>query len=66
MNDAARPPTWDAADSAYQRHHFTCATCCAAGASQGADARCPAGQTLWGAYQSAGMPPHFLWIREHR
>ena len=63
MSEAVRPATWEAADLAYLEHHFTCPTCCAAGASHGAHPRCPAGQALWDAYQAAGLPPHFRWLR---
>lgn len=58
------PPDWDAADEAYRRHHFSCPTCCAAGVSTSAS-RCPEGLALWKAYESAGTPPHFLWIKPH-
>lgn len=54
---------WNAADSAYLRHHFSCPTCCAAGMAAGDRARCTNGQALWDAYQLAGLPPHFKWIK---
>lgn len=63
MTAADQPADWNAADRAYLEHHFTCPTCCAAGASQAAHPRCPAGQALWEVYQSAGMPLHFRWLQ---
>lgn len=58
------PPAWYAADRAYQLHHASCATCRAAGANpNNALQRCPAGAELWAAYQAAGDPPHFTWIK---
>jgi len=36
---------------AYHRHHFSCATCIAAGMRYGE--RCPTGLRLWRAYQAA-------------
>lgn len=40
-------------DKAYISHHFKCATCIAAGAAPGKQARCTDGQQLWDAYLKA-------------
>ena len=47
LKSAAASP-WLAQDSAYQRHHFTCRVCIAAG--KGFGSRCAAGAGLWAAY----------------
>lgn len=57
------PPDWYAADRAYQLHAAGCPTCQAAGANPATLQRCPTGAPLWATYQSAGMPPHFTWIK---
>ena len=56
-------PDWFAA-KAYQLHHASCSTCRAAGANPHTQQRCPTGSQLWTTYQSAGMPPHFTWLRK--
>lgn len=43
-------------DKAYIAHHFKCATCIAAGATPGKQARCPDGLLLWEAYNQAVRP----------
>lgn len=58
----ADPPSWHAADQAYQSHHTSCSTCIAAGKNPDLP-RCPQGQELWDAYNQAGEPPHFLWLQ---
>ncbi len=40
-------------DEAYIAHHFKCATCIAAGATPGKQARCPDGLQLWETYLQA-------------
>lgn len=57
---------WEAADKAYQLHHFSCPQCRAAGAAPGRQERCPEGLALWTKYLDAGDPPHFTWIRKRR
>ena len=57
------PPDWYAADRAYQLHHTGCSQCRAAGANPSGLQRCPTGAELWAAYQQAGNPPHFTWIK---
>lgn len=57
---------WHAADRAYQRHHSVCGHCRAAGMAPGQRERCAEGQALWAAYQEAGDPPHFKWLRYRR
>jgi hypothetical protein len=42
---------WREADRVYQLHHFTCATCIAAGRGYGL--RCGTGSVLWAAYSEA-------------
>jgi len=59
----SEPTPWHAADKAYQAHHGACAQCRAAGVNPAGQARCAAGAALWAAYQEAGDPPHFLWLR---
>ncbi len=57
------PPDWHAADAAYQLHHLNCPQCRAAGKSPAGVARCATGAELWAAYQQAGDPPHFTWLK---
>ena len=47
-------PDWETLDKAYQRHHFGCAVCVAAG--QGRGLRCGTGAALWSAYDAVDMP----------
>ena len=42
---------WLELDREYQRHHWTCATCCAAG--QGYGPRCGVGAALWSTQQGS-------------
>lgn len=63
MNGSS-PPDWPAADRAYQQHHTACPQCRAAGTSPNTQQRCPEGAQLWGTYQQAGDPPHFVWLRK--
>ena len=56
---------WEAADQAYQAHHFNCPHCISAGISRSQE-RCPDGQTLWTQYLNAGDPPHFTWLRQRQ
>ena len=58
------PSAWRTADKAYQAHHATCRQCWAAGLNPGGPARCAVGAGLWAAYQGAGDPPHFLFLRK--
>lgn len=44
---------WLELDSEYQRHHFACPTCIAAG--QGRGLRCGVGASLWTAYTVTGL-----------
>lgn len=46
-----------AADDQYQRHHWCCAECIAAGIRPGASDRCSEGASLWAAYLEAAAPP---------
>lgn len=59
----SEPSAWHAADKAYQAHHAACPQCCAAGLNPGGPARCAVGADLWAAYEGAGHPPHFMWLR---
>lgn len=59
-------PDWYAANKAYQLHHADCPTCRAAGANPHTQLRCPEGTQLWTTYQSAGMPPHFTWLKPRK
>lgn len=61
MNDSPNP--WRTADKAYQAHHGMCPQCRAAGLNPGGTPRCSEGAGLWAAYQEAGDPPHFLFLR---
>lgn len=65
------PPSasaWEAADKAYQAHHFSCAQCIAAGVTR-AQERCEAGRALWDAYQHERDPraqqPKKLGVKQH-
>lgn len=53
-NPAPEPPThtgdWRELADAYNRHHFKCAVCIAAGKGYGL--RCGAGAALWSAYEA--------------
>jgi len=62
VTEDAPPPDWYAVDEAYLRHHLSCLVCAAAGKNPDLQ-RCPQGQELWDAYNQAGEPPHFLWLR---
>lgn len=64
MTDAIHP--WTAADRAYQLHHDNCEQCRAAGGKLENPDRCRPGSALWQAYNNAGDPPHFLWLRDRQ
>jgi hypothetical protein len=49
------PSAWEAADKAYQAHHFSCQQCIAAGVTRSQE-RCSAGAALWAAYQHERDP----------
>lgn len=55
-NDAApelpESPDWRELDKAYQAHHWTCPTCCAAGRLRDGS-RCALGLPMWQAYEDA-------------
>ena len=65
MPEPSSASAWEAADRAYQAHHFQCPQCIAAGITRSQE-RCDVGAPLWDAYQQAGDPPHFIWLREQR
>jgi len=44
------PADWHALDAAYNRHHFNCPTCIAAGRGSRYGLRCGTGAALWRAY----------------
>ena len=46
---------WEAQSALYERHHFKCASCIAAGMGYGR--RCTVGMTLWRAYCAAPNEP---------
>lgn len=48
---------WHELDAAYQRHHFTCPTCIAAGRGSRYGQRCGAGTALWSLYSAAAAHP---------
>ena len=48
----ANPDAWKELSAAYQRHHFACAVCQAAGRSARHGLRCGAGAALWAAYSA--------------
>ena len=49
------PSAWEAADKAYQAHHFSCQQCIAAGVTRSQE-RCADGLALWQAYQQERDP----------
>ena len=51
--------SWEALDRAYQRHHFTCAQCIAAGRSPRYGLRCGVGAALWRVYAQASFDASF-------
>lgn len=49
------PNAWEAADRAYQAHHFACPQCIAAGITRSQE-RCADGLALWQTYQQERDP----------
>lgn len=49
-----QPPDWAALDRAYQRHHWGCVVCIAAG--RGSGLRCGTGAALWGSFDAVDKP----------
>lgn len=56
QNNTALPADWSVLDAAYLAHHFSCATCIAAGRSSRYGLRCDIGAVLWRAYSGAQLP----------
>ena len=48
---------WHELDAAYQRHHFNCKTCIAAGRGSRYGQRCGAGTALWALYSATPAHP---------
>lgn len=51
------PADWHELDAAYQRHHFNCKTCIAAGRGSRYGRRCDTGTALWALYSATAAHP---------